>query len=124
MTHISGIIRIIIQKNTFVQVKFVWFIFTQKLSFFISFFGGEQLPPALHSARARSSQQSCSIKKELLNILQNSQENICARDSFLIKKNIKKRVIIKKLCKIFKNTFFTEYLWTTTSVVRQWHQRK
>ena len=124
MTHISGIIRIIIQKNTLCASKIRVVYFYPKTFIFYFFFGGEQLTPALHSARARSSQQSCSIKKELLNISQNSQEKICARDSFLIKKNIKKRVIIKKLCKIFKNTFFTEYLWTTTSVVRQWHQRK
>ena len=33
----------------------------------------------------RSSQRRCSIKKVFLEILQNSQENTCARDSFLIK---------------------------------------
>ena len=29
--------------------------------------------------------QRCSVKKVFLEVLQNSQENICARDSFLIK---------------------------------------
>ena len=60
-----------------------------------------------------------------LEISQNSQENICARDSFLIK--LQASVFIKKetlaqvfsseFCKIFKNIFFTEHLRTTTSVI-------
>ena len=33
----------------------------------------------------RSSHQRCSVKKVFLEILQNSQENACARDSFWIK---------------------------------------
>ena len=33
----------------------------------------------------RSSRPECSVKKVLLEILQNSQENTCARVSFLIK---------------------------------------
>ena len=37
--------------------------------------------------------QRCSVKKVFLEISQNSQENICARVSFL------------KICKISKNTF-------------------
>ena len=44
-------------------------------------------------------------------ILQNSQENTCARASFLIpaallKKEILKQVFSRKFCEIFKNTFF------------------
>ena len=38
----------------------------------------------------------------------NSQENTCARVSFLIK---------LQACEISKNTFFTEHLWTTASVI-------
>ena len=51
--------------------------------------------------------QRCSVKK-FLEISQNSQENTCARVSFLIK-------LIKKetLAKVFflRTPFFTEHLW-------------
>ena len=74
-------------------------------------------------------------KKVFLQISQNSQENTCARVSFLIKfkkRDIKKNLLkkskksIKKetlaqvfsceFCEVSKNTFFTEQLWTTASV--------
>ena len=61
-----------------------------------------------------------------LEILQNSQANTCVRVSFLIKsqasvynfieKEILARVFPCQLCEIFKDTFFTEYLWATASV--------
>ena len=41
----------------------------------------------------------CSVKKVFLEIPQNSQENTCARASFLIKLQV-----------FSKNTFFTEHL--------------
>ena len=44
----------------------------------------------------RSSHQKCSMKKGVLEILQNSQENTCARVSFLIK--------LQALGEISKNT--------------------
>ena len=60
--------------------------------------------------------QRCSMKKVFLEILQNSQENNCARVSFLIKLQawacnfIKKKTLAQVLscdiCKICKNTFF------------------
>ena len=63
--------------------------------------------------------QSCSVEKVLLKITQNSQENTCARVSFLIKLqaeacNFIKREILAQvfsceICEISKNTFFTEY---------------
>ena len=69
------------------------------------------------SPKYRSSHRRCSIKKNS----QNSQENTCARASFLIKLQsetcnfIKKRTLAQVLscefCEIFKNTFFTEHLW-------------
>ena len=43
-----------------------------------------------------------------------SQENTCARVSFLIKLFLI-RVFSCEFCKISKNTFFTEHLWTTAS---------
>ena len=58
----------------------------------------------------------------LLNILQNPQENACARVSFLIKLQgnfIKKETLAQVFsCEFFeisKNTFFIEHLWVTVS---------
>ena len=62
----------------------------------------------LVSPGLRGSHQRCSIKKVFLKILQNSQENTCARVSFLI--------ILQMPPANFKNTFFTEHHWTTPSV--------
>ena len=55
----------------------------------------------------RSSHQRCSVKKVFLEISQNSQENTCVRDPFLIK--------LQACCEISKNTFFTEHLRTVAS---------
>ena len=61
-------------------------------------------------------------EKMLLNILQNPQENACARVSFLIKLQgnfIKKETLAQVFsCEFFeisKNTFFIEHLWVTVS---------
>ena len=59
-------------------------------------------------------------KKVFLKILGSSQDNICARVSFLIKLQTETCNFIKKetqvlsceFCKIFKNTYFTEHLLT------------
>ena len=67
-------------------------------------------------------------KKVFLEISQNSQENTCARISFLIKLQacnfIKKETLTQvfscEFCEIFKNTFFTEHLWTIASKI--WDQ--
>ena len=66
----------------------------------------------------RSSQRSWSIKKVFLKISQNSQQNTCAKVSFLIKlqasvcnfieKEALEQIFPVTFCKIFKNTFFTE----------------
>ena len=52
-----------------------------------------------------------------LEILYNSQENTCARASFLIKLQAETlaQVFSCEFCEVSKNTFFTEYLWTTVS---------
>ena len=74
----------------------------------------------------RSSHQRGSVKKVFLEISQNSQENTCARVSFLIKlQNKPATLFLKKetlaqefsyeFCEISKNTFFTERLCTTAS---------
>ena len=50
-----------------------------------------------------------------LEISQNSQENICARASFLINETLA-QVFSCEFCKISKNTFFTKHLWMTASI--------
>ena len=70
----------------------------------------------------RSNHQSCSTEKGILKI---SQENTCARVSFLkklqafacnfIKKETLWHVFSCEFCEIFINTFFTEHLWETAS---------
>ena len=70
--------------------------------------------------------QRCSVKKVFLEITQNSQENTCARVSFVIKLQAETCNFIKKetlaqvfsceFCEISKKTFFTEHLWTTAFV--------
>ena len=51
-----------------------------------------------------------------LEILQNSQENTCARVSFFIKKETLAQVFSCEFCEISKNTFFTEHLRATRSI--------
>ena len=62
---------------------------------------------------------SCSVKKKLLKISQNSEENSCARASFLIKLRASVNFIQKEalahllsyeFCEIFMNTFFIEHI--------------
>ena len=51
-------------------------------------------------------------------ILQNSQENTRPQACNFIKKETLAQVFSCEFCKIFKNTFFTEQLWTTDSAMR------
>ena len=53
---------------------------------------------------SKSSYQRCSVKKVFLEIYHNSQENTCARVSFLIK--LQKQVFSCEFCEISKNTFY------------------
>ena len=46
-------------------------------------------------------------------VSQNSQENNCARVSFLIK--LQAQVLVCEFCEISKNTFFTKHVWATAS---------
>ena len=65
--------------------------------------------------------QRCSVKKVFLEILQNSQENTCARDSFLIKLQARPATLLKKslwhrcfpvnFAKLLRTPFFIEHLW-------------
>ena len=66
-------------------------------------------------------------KKVFLEISQNSQENTCARVSFLIKlqgsglqlfkKETLAQVFSCEFCEISKNTFFKKHLWATASAI-------
>ena len=53
-----------------------------------------------------------------LEISQSSQENTCAKVSFLIKfkKETLPQVFSSEFCETSKNTIFTEHLWTTGSI--------
>ena len=72
--------------------------------------------------------QKQSLKKVLLQILQNLQENTCAIVSFLwklqagtynfIKKETLAQVFSCEFYKISKNNSFTEHLWAIASVRR------
>ena len=65
-----------------------------------------------------------SVKEVFLEISRNSQENTCARVSFLkkcrpeacnfFKKETLAQEFSSEFCEISKNSFFTEYLWATT----------
>ena len=62
--------------------------------------------------------RSCSIKKVLLKIFENSRENIFDRVSFL--KNLIKigeREKLREFCEIDKTTNFKEYLRTATMAI-------
>ena len=59
----------------------------------------------LSLANDRSSHQRGSVKKVFLKILQNSQENTCAKVSFLIKMQAQAQVFSCELWKISNNTF-------------------
>ena len=81
----------------------------------------------IFSIPARSSHRTCSVKKVFLEISRNSLENDCVSVSFLIKlqasdcnffkKEILARAFSCEFCEISKNTFFTEQLWATTSIL-------
>ena len=80
-----------------------------------------QWGPVAYS-KFRGSHQKCSVKKVFLEISQNSQENTCARVSFLIKLQawdcnfIKKETLVKVFCEISKNTFLRRKLLVGASV--------
>ena len=74
----------------------------------------------------RSSHRRYSIKKVLIKISQNSQENTYAKVSFLIKLQTTPATLLKtrqwhrrfpaNFAKFVRATFFTEHLWTTASL--------
>ena len=72
-----------------------------------------------HYKKKKQKQPPCVLcKKAFLEISQMSQENTCARVSFLInfiKKETLAQVFSCEIFEISKNTFFTEYLRPTAS---------
>ena len=76
--------------------------------------------------------QRCSVKKMFLKISQNSQENACARASFLIKLHvqacnfIKKDTLVPHKCFLvnfailLRTPFFKEHLWWLLLLPLQW----
>ena len=64
-----------------------------------------------------TSHGSCSLKKVFLKISQNSQENICARFSYLLKlQKALTQVFPWEFCEIFKKLLFTEHFRATVPV--------
>ena len=61
--------------------------------------------------------KTCSVKKVFLEISQNSQENTCARVSFLIKLQAEAwhRCFPVNFAKFLRTLFLTEHLWATAS---------
>ena len=64
------------------------------------------------------------VKKLLIEILQNSQENTCARVSFSVKKETLTQMLSCEFCEISKNTFFTKQVRTTASCTNRFFLKK
>ena len=78
-----------------------------------------------YSSEYRSSHWRCSVRKGVLrNYAKITGKHLCqslffnkvaGRSSTLLKKKTLAQVFSCEFCEIFKNTFFTEYLWATAS---------
>ena len=99
---------------------------TRKVCFvFEKFFPGKVLYLSVLKQRTEAVAQRCSLKKVLLEISQNSQENTCARVSFLMKLQVKTNNFIKKeidtdvnFAKFLRTSFLTEHLrWLLLNVI-------
>ena len=76
----------------------------------------------------RSNPQKCSVRKGALRNFAKFAGNTCVRVSFLIKfqalvGNFIKRETLAQVfscefCEISKNTFFTEHIWVTASILK------
>ena len=98
-------------------------IFEIKLSFLVKLFSYliKKSGQKFKYPKTKAVTQTCSVKKVFLEISQNSQENTCARVSFLIKLQAAPATLLKKrlrhrcfpvnLAKFLRTTFFTEHLW-------------
>ena len=85
------------------------------------YFSKNWSPPSM----SRSSHQRSSLRKVFVEILQNLQDNTCAKISFLIKLQVSvcnfnknetlAQVFSREFCETFKKTSFIEHLWATAS---------
>ena len=68
---------------------------------------------ALENESTEAVAQRCSVKKDFLKVLQNSQENTCTRlkPSTLLKKRLWHRCFPVNFAKFLRTPFFTEHLW-------------
>ena len=63
-----------------------------------------------NSNKSEAVAQTCYVKKVFLEILQNSQENTCARVSVLIKLRLWHRCFFVNFAKFLRTPFLTEHL--------------
>ena len=95
------------------------------LKFDISYFNSELsrqlvqpfvLLKRMKTLKNRSSHQRCSVRKAFLEILQNSQQNTCTRDSItLVEKRLWHRCFRVNFAKFLRTPFLTEHFWETAS---------
>ena len=102
------------------------------LKFDISYFNSELsrqlvqpfvLLKRMKTLKNRSSHQRCSVRKAFLEILQNSQQNTCTRDSItLFEKRLWHRCFRVNFAKFLRTPFLTEHFWETASGRIKWIQ--
>ena len=69
----------------------------------------------------RSYYRRCSIKNGVLrNFAKFTGKKLC-QSLFFIKKETLAQVFLCEVCKVFKNTFLTDFLWTTASVMMKFN---
>ena len=69
---------------------------------------------------SKNSHQRCSVKKSVLrNFAKFIGKHLCQRLAAcnFIKKGTVAQVFSCEFCEIFKNTYFTEHVWTTASLI-------
>ena len=91
-------------------IKGVYYAICNKISIFIILenlfcFPGDPLVSGILGRPERSSHQRRSMKKVFLEISQNSQENTCARVSFLLKKRPWHRCFLVNFAKFARTPF-------------------
>ena len=75
---------------------------------------------SLHGKAQEAVTQRCSVKKVFVEISQNSQENTCARVSFL-KKRLWHRCFPVNFVKFLRTSFLKEHLWWL--LLKHWSQK-
>ena len=105
-----GLFLIKLQVATQVFSCEYWEVFKNRVSYYI-----EHLWLLILKLQNKAVTQRCSVKKVFLEISQNSKENTCARDSFLINLQAKKESLAQvfpvNFAKFLRTHFLTEHLW-------------